>query len=76
MCSGIDLVIKKSNLADYYKRYSLAYAEIYLTLAILFRAGGPKFELYETDESDVMHIHDYVQPLPKLSTKGIRVKVR
>lgn len=42
----------------------------------MFRANGPKFELFETDESDVLHIHDYVHPMPKLSTKGIRVKVR
>ena len=76
MCSDIDPVLEKSKLTDFYHRYCLAYAEIYLTLAMMFRANGPKFELFETDESDVLHIHDYVHPMPKLSTKGIRVKVR
>ena len=67
MFSGIDK-------ADY--QYSLAYAELYLTIAVLFRAKGPAIELFETDESDVLHIHDYVIPLPKLNTKGVRVKIQ
>ncbi|KAI4162409.1 MAG: hypothetical protein LQ342_003975 [Letrouitia transgressa] len=33
---------------------NLAYAEMYLTLALLFRPNGPKLELFETDESDVL----------------------
>ena len=69
------LFVKKSDLADHHHRYSLAYAEMYLTLAVLFRANGPKLELFETDESDVLNIHDYHQAMPKLSTKGIRVVV-
>ena len=63
-------------MADYHNWYSLAYAEIYLTLAVLFHTNGPKLELFETDESDVLHIHDYVIPLPKLNTKGVRVLIR
>ncbi len=74
--SHIDLALEKSDIADCHRWYSLAYAEIYLTLAVLFRANGPKFELFETDESDVLHIHDYIIPLPKLSTKGVRVLIR
>lgn len=46
-----------------------------LALAMLFRPDGPKFELFETDESDIRHIHDYMIPLPKLTTKGVRALV-
>lgn len=55
---------------------SLAYAEMSLALAILYRSDGPKFQLFETDESDIRHIHDYIVPLPKLNTKGVRVLIR
>lgn len=34
-----------------------------------------KFELYETDISDVEIAHDFFVPQPKLDTKGMRVKV-
>jgi hypothetical protein len=52
---------------------SLAYAEIYLCLATLFRRFT--FELYETDISDITMAHDFVMPLPKLDSNGVRVKV-
>jgi hypothetical protein len=52
---------------------SLASAEIYQILAVLFRNGGPKFELYETDESDVKLVHDFVTPMPRLDSKGLRI---
>ena len=45
-------------------------------LAYLFRPNGPTFELFETDETDVIPIHDFIAPLPKLDTKGVRVIVR
>lgn len=54
---------------------NLAQAEISLTLAVLFRPGAARLELYETDETDTNHVHDYVVPLPRLDTKGIRVTV-
>lgn len=54
---------------------SLAYAELYLTIAFLFRPNGPAFELFETDESDVRIKHDYFLGLPKLESKGVRVKI-
>lgn len=44
-----------------------------MTLAMLFRRF--KFELYETDISDVEVAHDFMVPQPKLDTKGMRVKV-
>jgi hypothetical protein len=52
---------------------SLAYAEMNHLLAALFRENGPKLELYKTDESDATPVHDFVVPLPKVSSKGIRV---
>ncbi|KAK4210604.1 cytochrome P450 monooxygenase sdnE [Rhypophila decipiens] len=52
---------------------NLAYVEMHLTLAMLFRRFN--LELYETDLSDVEIAHDFMVPQPKLSTKGVRVKV-
>ncbi|KAI0420251.1 cytochrome P450 [Xylaria grammica] len=54
---------------------NLAMAEMSLALAVLFRPNGPKMELFETDESDVKQAHDFLIPLPKLDTKGVRVLV-
>ena len=53
---------------------SLAYAELNLTLSALFRPGGPQIELFQTEESDLVQKHDFVIPLPKLESKGLRVK--
>ncbi|KAL8767783.1 MAG: hypothetical protein Q9194_005881 [Teloschistes cf. exilis] len=55
---------------------NLAYAEISIVLAVLYRPGGPQFELYKTDENDITHVHDFLLPLPKLDTKGVRMLVR
>ncbi|PVH92545.1 putative cytochrome P450 [Periconia macrospinosa] len=52
---------------------NLAYVELHLALAMLFRRFT--FELYETDVSDVQVAHDFMVPQPKLDTKGMRVKV-
>lgn len=46
-----------------------------LILAVLYRPNGPPMQLFETDESDVKQEHDFVIPLPKKSTKGIRVSI-
>lgn len=46
-----------------------------LMLAVIFRPKGPKLELFDTDESDVKMIHDFLLPLPKLDSQGIRVLV-
>jgi hypothetical protein len=51
-------------------------AEMSLILAVLFRPGAPALELFETDESDVEQAHDFLIPLPKISTKGVRAVVR
>jgi hypothetical protein len=55
--------------------HSLAYLELNMTIAVIFRPGGPRLELFETDESDIVQEHDYLIPLPKFSSKGLRVKV-
>ncbi|KAK3491096.1 cytochrome P450 [Neurospora hispaniola] len=55
---------------------NLSMAEISLVLAVLFRPDGPRMELFETDESDVKHVHDFVVPLPKLDSLGVRVMIR
>ena len=47
-----------------------------MTLAVLFRPDGPKMDLYETDETDVIPVHDYFLAMPKLDTKGMRVMVK
>ncbi|KAG8161928.1 hypothetical protein KVR01_007693 [Diaporthe batatas] len=55
---------------------NLAMAEINFMLAALFRPGGPQFELFETDETDVIAVHDYIVPLARLDSKGVRVIFR
>lgn len=47
-----------------------------LVLSALFHPNGPAFDLFETDESDVIQAHDYVLPLPKLDTKGVRIIIQ
>ncbi|KAI0013031.1 cytochrome P450 [Xylariaceae sp. FL0662B] len=54
----------------------LAMAEVTYALAVLFRPNGPKLELFETDESDVQQVHDFMVATAKLDTKGIRAFVR
>ncbi|RDW72940.1 hypothetical protein BP6252_06847 [Coleophoma cylindrospora] len=53
---------------------NLAYAELYLALATVFRRF--QFELYDTDVSDIELAHDFFLPTPKLDSKGVRVKVK
>jgi hypothetical protein len=52
---------------------SLAYSELYLTLAYLIRRYD--FELYGTDFRDIETVSDYGMPLPRADSKGVRVKV-
>ncbi|KAK8137602.1 hypothetical protein PG984_003095 [Apiospora sp. TS-2023a] len=54
---------------------NLAMAEINHALALLFRPGGPVLTLYETDESDIAQAVDFMFPLPKLDSRGARVRV-
>jgi cytochrome P450 len=66
---------------------NLAYAELYLTLAGLFRVYGSKevrgdgdkgwLELWETSfERDVEIVGDGITPLVRTGSEGIRIKVR
>ena len=52
---------------------SLAYAELYLTLAAIV----PQFdmELFETTVEDVKPARDFFVPVPKLDSKGVRAKI-
>lgn len=47
--------------------------EIFLGLAHVFRRF--RLELYDTDRSDVVMLHDFFLPCPKTDTKGVRAKV-
>lgn len=53
--------------------YSLAYAELYLTLAKII----PRFDmdLFETTVEDVEPERDFFVAVPKLDSKGVRIKV-
>lgn len=55
---------------------SLAWAELYLTIATVFRRGGIAMELVETSEKDVLYQRDFGAPYPALDTKGVRVLIR
>lgn len=55
---------------------NLATAEINKMLAALFCPGAPQFDLFETDESDVVAVHDYIVPLARLDSKGVRISFK
>ncbi|KAF1987868.1 putative P450 monooxygenase [Aulographum hederae CBS 113979] len=58
---------------------NLAYAELYLTVAALFRPverGGVEMELFETGREDVEVVHDFFNPSPRMGSLGVRVLVR
>ncbi|KAK7954797.1 hypothetical protein PG988_015491 [Apiospora saccharicola] len=63
------------NWVPLHPRLALAMAEINHALALLFRPGGPVLTLYETDESDIAQAVDFMFPLPKLDSRGARVRV-
>jgi cytochrome P450 len=52
---------------------NLAYAELYLTLAAVFRRFD--LELFETTKADVEIVHDFLAGTPRLDSKGVRVLV-
>ncbi|CAH0045720.1 unnamed protein product [Clonostachys solani] len=52
---------------------NMAYAELYIGLATMFRRH--LFKLYETDRTDVEFSIDMITPQPKLNSKGVRVLV-
>ncbi|KAL4914352.1 putative cytochrome P450 [Aspergillus aurantiobrunneus] len=54
---------------------NLALAEMYWVLAVLFRPGAPKLELFQTGEADVVPVRDYVGGIPEFGTTGVKLKV-
>ncbi|KAF2113824.1 cytochrome P450 [Lophiotrema nucula] len=54
---------------------NLAYAELNIVLSILFGPRGPTIALFETEEEDIVQAHDFLIPLPKLTSKGLRITV-
>ena len=71
MASGLSSFVLRPKRANGCS--SLAHAELYMTLAAVFR--NFQFELYDTDITDVELAHDFFLPSPKLDSKGVRVKV-
>jgi cytochrome P450 len=54
---------------------NLAYAELFVTIARLFRPGGVSLELLDTTEVDVRVERDWFNPVPWQGSKGVRVLV-
>ena len=52
---------------------NLAYSELYMTLAAVFRRFDMK--LFETTREDVDVVHDFTVGMPRLDSKGMRVVV-
>ena len=46
------------------------------TLAQLFRPGAPEIVLYETDVTDIIAVHGYLYPIPRIGSKGIRAIIQ
>jgi len=44
-------------------------------LAVLYRPSGPNIKLFKTTESDIELVHDFLIPLPRLNSTGIRAVV-
>ena len=51
---------------------SLAYAEMYLTMAMIVRFN---VELFDTTVEDVWIKHDFFVASPRLDSKGVRIKI-
>ncbi len=54
----------------------VAYAEMRLAIAFLFRPGGFEMELFETKLEDIIAVHDLLVPRPPPNSKGLRILVR
>ncbi|KPI46010.1 Trichodiene oxygenase [Cyphellophora attinorum] len=53
---------------------NVAYAELYIAIATLFRRF--QFELYETTRKDIDPVLDFLIPLPEKGSNGVRVLVK
>lgn len=54
-------------------RFSLAYAELYLTLATIMTRFD--FNNFETTVDDVRPARDFFVPVPRLDSKGVRARL-
>ncbi|KAH8746389.1 cytochrome P450 [Diaporthe sp. PMI_573] len=54
---------------------SLAYAELTMAIAALFRPQGPQLRLFETNATDVDPVRAYLLPMPKIRNNGARVVI-
>ena len=57
---------------------NLAYAELFLTVGTLLRPkelGGLDLQLFKTGPEEMIIEHDFFNPSPKLTSKGVRVLV-
>ncbi|KAN0093577.1 cytochrome P450 [Hyaloscypha variabilis] len=52
---------------------NLAYAELYLTIARVSRKY--ELEFFETTIEDIEMAHDFFAPVPRLDSKGVRIRV-
>lgn len=55
---------------------NLAWAEMYLTVAAMFTPGRFRFQLFETDDSDLEIVHDWFNPFPRQDSKGVRLLIK
>ena len=55
---------------------SLAYCELYLTIAAVFAPDRFRFELFEMDDSDVNIAHDFFTPFARMDSKEVRVRLQ
>jgi hypothetical protein len=55
-------------------RFSLAYAEMLFAVAVIVR--NFEVELFETTWEDVEIVHDFFVSLPRLDSKGVKVKIK
>ncbi|KAK7970073.1 hypothetical protein PG988_009146 [Apiospora saccharicola] len=54
---------------------NLSLCEMNLALAALVLRVLPHMRIFETDESDIRYDHDMFIPMPKATTKGVRVTI-
>lgn len=55
--------------------HSLAWAEMYLTIAVLFRPGSPRLVLHNTVESDIKLARDYIMGFPAAGANDVCVTI-
>ena len=73
-CLGIKYIHSSpSTLHNTDIRFSLAYAELYLTLANIMTRFD--FQNFETTVDDIRPARDFFVPVPRLDSKGVRARL-